>query len=44
MNKSNTNTLLVNKNNKIKDINDKIDELKQIFNYLEIVNIKDNKV
>ena len=32
------------KNNKIKDINDKIDELKQIFNYLEIVNIKDNKV
>ena len=29
------------KNNKSKDINDKIDELKQIFNYLEIVNIKE---
>ena len=32
------------KNNKIKDINDKIDELKQIFSYLEIINIRDNRV
>ncbi|MGM9543595.1 MAG: DUF6838 family protein [Romboutsia timonensis] len=31
-------------NNKIGDINNKIDELKQIFNYLELVNFKDNKV
>lgn len=29
---------------KIKDINDKIDKLKDIFNYLEIVNFKDGKV
>lgn len=30
--------------NKIGDINNKIDELKQIFSYLELVNIKENKV
>lgn len=29
---------------KIKDINDKIDKLNEVFNYLEIVNIKDSKV
>jgi hypothetical protein len=29
---------------KIKDINDKIDKLREIFNYLEIVNIVDKKV
>lgn len=29
---------------KVADINDKIDELKNIFNYLEIVNIRDDKV
>ena len=29
---------------KIKDINDKIDQLRDIFSYLNIVNIKDNKV
>lgn len=28
---------------KVKDINDKIDKLKDIFNYLEIVNFKDGK-
>ena len=33
-----------NKNNKVKDINDKIDELKQLFRYLEIVNIDGDKV
>lgn len=33
-----------NKNNKLGDINDKIDELKQIFSYLELVNFKDGKV
>ena len=33
-----------NKNNKVKDINDKIDELKQLFRYLEIVNIGGDKV
>ena len=33
-----------NKNNKVKDINDKIDELKQLFRYLEIVNINGDKV
>lgn len=32
------------KNGKIKDINDKIDKLKEVFSYLEIVNIKDGKV
>lgn len=32
------------KNTKIKDINDKIDKLKEIFDYLEIVNIKDGRV
>ena len=32
------------KNNKVKDINDKIDELKQLFRYLEIVNIDGDKV
>lgn len=33
-----------NKDNKVKDINDKIDELKQLFRYLEIVNIDGDKV
>ena len=33
-----------NKNNELGDINDKIDELKQIFSYLELVNFKDGKV
>lgn len=32
------------KDNKIKDINDKIDKLKQIFRYLYIVNIDGNNV
>lgn len=32
------------KNAKIKDINDKIDKLREIFDYLEIVNFKDDKV
>lgn len=32
------------KDNKIKDINDKIDKLKSIFRYLEIVNFVDDKV
>lgn len=32
------------KNGKIKDINDKIDKLRDLFNYLEIVNFVDNKV
>lgn len=31
------------KNGKIKDINDKIDKLREVFNYLEIVNFKDGK-
>lgn len=31
------------KYSKIKDINDKIDKLKEVFNYLEIVNFKDGK-
>lgn len=30
--------------NKIEDINNKIDELKHLFSYLELVNIVDNKV
>jgi len=32
------------KDNKVKDINDKVDKLKQLFRYLEIVNFVDNKV
>lgn len=32
------------KNGKIKDINDKIDKLREVFSYLEIVNFKEDKV
>lgn len=32
------------KYSKIKDINNKIDELKKTFKYLNIINIKDNKI
>lgn len=31
------------KNSKLKDINNKIDKLKEVFNYLEIVNFRDSK-
>lgn len=33
-----------NEKSKVKDINDKIDKLRDIFSYLNIVNIKDKKV